>query len=80
MRDIARHHHEKLTGDGYPDGLKGDEISLLTRITTLSDIYDAMVAKRTYKEANLAFDVFDMLYRDEFKGLDRKLVMIFLRT
>ena len=29
VRDIARHHHEKLTGDGYPDGLKGDEISLL---------------------------------------------------
>lgn len=80
VRDIARHHHEKLTGDGYPDGLKGDEISLLTRITTLSDIYDAMVAKRTYKEANLAFDVFDMLYRDEFKGLDRKLVMIFLKN
>lgn len=80
VRDAARHHHEKLTGDGYPDVLKGDEISLFTRITSLSDIYDAMVSKRSYKEANLPFGVFDMLYRDEFKGLDRKLVMLFLKN
>ncbi len=80
VRDAARHHHEKLTGNGYPDGLKGDEISLFTRITSLSDIYDAMVSKRSYKEANLPFGVFDMLYRDEFKGLDRKLVMLFLKN
>lgn len=80
VRDIARHHHEKLTGDGYPDGLKEAEISLFTRITTLSDIYDAMVSQRSYKKANIAFDVLDMLYRDEFKGLDRKLVMLFLKN
>ena len=80
VRDAARHHHEKLNGEGYPDGLKGDEISLFTRITSLSDIYDAMVSKRSYKEANLPFGVFDMLYRDEFKSLDRKLVMTFLKN
>lgn len=80
VRDAARHHHEKLTGDGYPDGLKDGEISLFTRITSVSDIYDAMVSKRSYKEANLPFGVFDMLYRNEFKGLDRKLVMLFLKN
>ena len=80
VRDAARHHHEKLTGDGYPDGLKGDELSLFTRITAVSDIYDAMVSKRSYKEANLPFHVFDMFYEEEFKGLDRKLIMTFLKN
>ena len=47
--DIIRHHHEKLDGSGYPDGLKGDEISLLVRITTVADIYDALTTDRPYR-------------------------------
>jgi putative two-component system response regulator len=49
--EIARHHHEKYDGSGYPDGLKGDEIHLASRIFALSDVYDALVSKRPYKEA-----------------------------
>lgn len=79
IRDTVRHHHEKLTGDGYPDGLKEHEISLYTRITSLSDIYDAMVSERSYKGAVLPFQVLDMFYRGTFQGLDRKLVMVFLK-
>ena len=48
--EIARHHHEKYDGSGYPDGLKGDEINIANRIFALSDVYDALVSKRPYKE------------------------------
>jgi len=48
--EIARHHHEKYDGSGYPDGLKGNKISLAGRIFALADVYDALVSKRPYKE------------------------------
>jgi len=49
---IAHGHHEKLDGSGYPMGLRGNEISLQTRILTISDIFDALTARdRPYKQA-----------------------------
>ncbi len=47
---IIRSHHERLDGDGYPDGLKGDEIPLLARITAVADAYDAMTTDRPYRK------------------------------
>lgn len=49
--DIARHHHEKYDGSGYPDGLKGDAIDISAQIVALVDIYDALTSKRVYKAA-----------------------------
>ncbi|MBC8318198.1 MAG: response regulator [Desulfobulbaceae bacterium] len=46
---IVRHHHERLDGKGYPDGIYGDDIDLLTKIVTVADSYDAMTSKRAYK-------------------------------
>lgn len=80
VRLAARHHHEKLTGTGYPDGIAGEKIGFCARITAISDIYDAMVSARSYKGARLPLDVFDMLYQEEFDGLDRGLVMMFLKN
>jgi putative two-component system response regulator len=48
---IIRHHHEKLDGSGYPDGLKGDAIPLTARILQVTDIYDALVTNRPYRKA-----------------------------
>jgi putative two-component system response regulator len=48
---IIRHHHEKLDGSGYPDGLKGEEIPLLARILQAADIYDALTTERCYHKA-----------------------------
>ncbi len=48
---IALTHHEKYDGTGYPRGLKGDEIPLISRICTLSDIFDALTTERIYKPA-----------------------------
>ena len=49
--DVTRHHHEKLNGKGYPDGLAGDEISHWARISTIADIFDALTTRRSYKNA-----------------------------
>lgn len=48
--DAIRHHHEKLNGTGYPDGLRGDEISLEARILAVADIFDALNSQRPYRD------------------------------
>ena len=49
--DIAKHHHERWDGRGYPDGLKGEEITLWAQVVSLADVYDALSCKRVYKDA-----------------------------
>lgn len=49
--DIARHHHERWDGRGYPDGLRRDEISVWAQAVSLADVYDALINKRVYKAA-----------------------------
>jgi putative two-component system response regulator len=51
LLDPIRHHHEQLDGSGYPDGLKGEEITPITRILVVADIYDALATSRPYREA-----------------------------
>ena len=77
--DIVRHHHEKLDGSGYPDGLKGDEISLLCRILSIADIFDALVTDRPYRKAFSVADAKQELIKMKGK-LDPKLVDLFLET
>lgn len=48
---IARSHHERFDGSGYPDGLKGEEIPLAARIVALADVFDALTSVRVYKDA-----------------------------
>jgi len=50
-REIARSHHEKWDGTGYPDGLGADEIPLSARLMMMADVYDALTSKRCYKPA-----------------------------
>ena len=51
VRPIVRHHHERLDGRGYPDGLAGDEIPLLAQIVTIVDVFDALTTNRPYRKA-----------------------------
>jgi putative nucleotidyltransferase with HDIG domain len=48
---IVRHHHERVDGNGYPDGLCNDEIPLISRIIAVADAYDAMTSHRPYRDA-----------------------------
>jgi putative two-component system response regulator len=48
---IIRHHHEKMNGSGYPDGLKGEQIPLTARVLQIVDVYDALTTERPYKRA-----------------------------
>jgi putative two-component system response regulator len=48
---IIRHHHEKLDGTGYPDGLKGEQIPLTVRVLQIVDVYDALTTERPYRHA-----------------------------
>ena len=50
-RDIALCHHERWDGEGYPRGLRGEEIPLSARILSLADVYDALTTSRPYKDA-----------------------------
>lgn len=51
VRPIVRHHHERLDGRGYPDGLSGDEIPLLAQIVSVVDVFDALTTDRAYRKA-----------------------------
>ncbi|MDX9974153.1 MAG: HD-GYP domain-containing protein [FCB group bacterium] len=67
---VVRHHHEKIRGGGYPDGLSGDEIPPLTRISTIADIFDALTTKRSYKVALSSFPALEMMMKEMSADLD----------
>jgi len=71
--DIVRHHHEKLDGSGYPDGLKGDEVHPLVRILTVADIFDALTSNRPYRKSFSKAEAITELRRMKDK-VDQKVV------
>ena len=75
--DIIRSHHEKYDGNGYPDGLKGDDIPISAQLVSLADVYDALVSKRCYKDAYALDEAFDMINRGECGVFSPKLMEVF---
>jgi putative two-component system response regulator len=65
---IIRQHHEKLDGSGYPDGLKGEEITLTAQIIQTVDIYDALTTDRPYRKALSPKEAFAIIYSEVKKG------------
>jgi putative nucleotidyltransferase with HDIG domain len=76
MLDVVRHHHEYLDGSGYPDGLQGSEISDLTRVVTIADIFGALIERRAYKSPMSGYDAYQVLLNMGTK-LDADLVRAF---
>lgn len=69
-KQIARHHHERWDGQGYPDGLAGDAIPLAARLMALADVFDALISRRVYKPP-FAFEVArDMILADAGRQFD----------
>jgi len=75
--DLVRHHHEKLDGSGYPDGLKGDEISPLVRILSVADVYDALTTERPYRPKKSKEEAISII-RSMKNHLDQDIVNILL--
>jgi HD-GYP domain-containing protein (c-di-GMP phosphodiesterase class II) len=76
MFDVVLHHHEYLDGSGYPDGLRGDDISELARVTTIVDVFSALIERRVYRPAMSGRDAYQVLL-DMGPKLDRPLVRAF---
>jgi len=74
--DVVLHHHELLDGSGYPDGLNGDQISDIVRLTTMIDIYSALVEERAYRLPFTHARAFSIMEKMEGK-LDQHLLAAF---
>ncbi len=78
-RDVARWHHERWDGRGYPDGLKGDEIPIGAQVVALADVYDALTSKRCYKPAYSHEKAIQMILNGEC-GVFNPVIMDCLRN
>jgi putative two-component system response regulator len=75
---VIRHHHEKMDGSGYPDGLSGEAIPLKARILQIADIYDALTTHRPYRGALPPEEALQILFGEAEKGwLDASMVLKF---
>ncbi len=75
--DICRHHHERYDGNGYPDGLKGDENSIAAQLAAISDVYDALVSDRVYKAAFPVDKAYEMIKNGECGVFSPKILACF---
>ncbi|MGN1090104.1 MAG: HD domain-containing phosphohydrolase [Huintestinicola sp.] len=78
--DIARHHHERWDGNGYPDGLVGDEISLWAQVVSVADVYDALVSKRVYKDAYSIKTAVEMICSGECGVFNPRVLTAFIKV
>ncbi|WP_425439290.1 HD-GYP domain-containing protein [Pseudoalteromonas denitrificans] len=76
--EIAGYHHERLDGKGYPYGLKGDEISQYVRMISIVDVYDALTAKRIYKDDMSPIKAFKILKSETPESFDTELLNQFI--
>jgi putative two-component system response regulator len=73
--NVIRHHHEKLDGSGYPDGLKDEGLSTVARIMAVADIFDALTSHRSYRKAMSKKKAFKILRMEAMEGkLDQVIV------
>jgi len=78
--EIARSHHEKFNGSGYPEGLVADEIPLSARIVALADVYDALVSKRIYKDSFSHDTAKNIILEERGEHFDPRVVDAFLKS
>ncbi len=76
--EVARFHHEKWNGHGYPEGLKRKEIPLCARIMAVADVFDALSEKRCYREAMPLEKCFEIIQEGSGQHFDPMLVEVFL--
>lgn len=77
---VIRHHHEYYNGQGYPDRLSGEEISICSRIISIADSYDAMAETRSYHRARTHLQIMAVLHQETGEKHDPELMRIFSET
>lgn len=77
---VVRHHHERWDGNGYPDGLKGEDIPITARILTVVDCFDAVREDRQYRKGLTRGQAIDFLIRDKGKHYDPQIVDLFIEN
>ncbi|PQO41515.1 hypothetical protein C5Y93_30875 [Blastopirellula marina] len=75
---VARHHHERWDGTGYPSGLRGRAIPLCARIVAVADVFDALTSKRVYKEASTPHEAYEMIVSASGNHFDPIVVKAFI--
>jgi diguanylate cyclase (GGDEF)-like protein len=80
LAPIIRHHHESYDGSGYPDGLKGEDIPLASRIINIADAYDTMTTPRPYRDIISREEAFEELRRCAGSQFDPRLVEAFIQA
>lgn len=78
--EVARYHHEKYNGKGYPDGLAGEEIPLHARVMAIADVFDAISQKRCYRDAMPVEECFNIIAKGSGSDFDPELTEIFLNA
>ncbi len=76
---IVRGHHEHFDGSGYPDGLSGERIGRLVRLSTIVDVYDALTTRRAYADARKPFEALELMLTKMPEQFDRTLLEGFVR-
>ncbi len=76
----AKSHHEKWNGKGYPEGLAGDKIPLISRIIAIADVFDALTSNRPYKKAWKVDDAFELINNESGEHFDPDLVESFIHV
>jgi HD-GYP domain-containing protein (c-di-GMP phosphodiesterase class II) len=71
---LVRDHHERLDGQGYPNGLSSEDLNLETRVLTACDVFDALISRRVYRDAWSVEDAFDLLRRESGTAFDPRCV------
>jgi putative nucleotidyltransferase with HDIG domain len=80
VKEMIRHHHERYDGSGYPDGLKGDDIPLGSKILAVADAYEAMTSTRPYRESKSEEDAVAELKNNVGKQFAPDIVEAFFRA
>ncbi|MBO4419321.1 MAG: HD domain-containing protein [Oscillospiraceae bacterium] len=76
--DIAKFHHERWDGSGYPEGRKGEKIPLCARIMAIADVFDALMSERCYKEPYPGAKAVEIIRAEAGRHFDPELVRVFL--
>lgn len=77
-KEIARSHHERWDGGGYPDGLVGEDIPVAARLMTLADVFDALISERVYKPAMSLLEARDIIISERNRQFDPDVVEAFV--